>query len=325
MNITLLKSSRKFPAIHYSEKKIKQSEKAGLTGKDAKVELVDIRNFPIADAASLSAAAKEQVMIDYCSKSLAKLLQLHFAVSCRRHENTEEELRAAAVELLDKMGLSHSPAIFYIHRDTENLHLHVVSTKCDENGRRIKDWRSIKRMRDILDKFEGRNVEKDARRAVELASSYHFRDQLRIIIMNHRDKVTSVVNNDIRSRLNHPTNSTFIFLRGGSVNGENIQSFVDQGCRDIILCGKGITAGDEHLGSTVGENLAKTSGLGLKMDRKSHLQPGERLGVKEFLIKTPQQRHVVPYPVDFKLPALPLSGVPYLTFDHDFFILEVQI
>ena len=174
MNITLLKSSKKFPAIHYSEKKIKQSEKAGLTGKDAKVELVDIRNFPIADAASLSAAAKEQVMIDYCSKSLAKLLQLHFAVSCRRHENTEEELRAAAVELLDKMGLSRSPAIFYIHRDTENLHLHVVSTKCDENGHRIKDWRSIKRMRDILDKFEGRNVEKDARRAVELASSYHF-------------------------------------------------------------------------------------------------------------------------------------------------------
>ena len=174
MNITLLKSSRKFPAIHYSEKKIKQSEKAGLTGKDAKVELVDIRNFPIANAASLSAAAKEQVMIDYSSKSLAKLLQLHFAVSCRRHENTEEELRAAAVELLDKIGLSHSPAIFYIHRDTENLHLHVVSTKCDENGHRIKDWRSIKRMRDILDKFEGRNVEKDARRAVELASSYHF-------------------------------------------------------------------------------------------------------------------------------------------------------
>ena len=174
MNITLLKSSKKFPAIHYSEKKIKLSEKAGLTGKDAKVELVDIRNFPIANAASLSAAAKEQVMIDYSSKSLAKLLQLHFAVSCRRHENTEEELRAAAVELLDKMGLSHSPAILYIHRDTENLHLHVVSTKCDENGHRIKDWRSIKRMRDILDKFEGRNVEKDARRAVELASSYHF-------------------------------------------------------------------------------------------------------------------------------------------------------
>ena len=123
--------------------------------------------------------------------------------------------------------------------------------------------------------------------------------------MNHRDKVASVVDNDIRSRLNHPTNSPLIFLRGGSVNGENIQSFVDQGCRDIILCGKGIAAGDEHLGSTVGENLAKTCGLGLKVDRQSHLQPGERLGVKEFLIKTFQQRHVMPYPVDFKLPALP--------------------
>jgi len=174
MNITLLKSSRSFPAIHYSENKIRQSQKAGLSGKDAKVELVDIRNFPIGNAASLSAAAKEQVMIDYCAKSRAKLLQLHFAVSCRRHENTEAELRAAAVELIDKMGLSRSPAVFYIHRDTDNLHLHVVSTKCDENGRRIRDWRSANRMRDILDRFEDRDAGRDIKRAVSLASSYHF-------------------------------------------------------------------------------------------------------------------------------------------------------
>ena len=174
MNISLLKSSKKFPAIHYSEKKVRDSRKAGLTGKDAKAELVGVRNFPIDDAGFLSPGAKEQVMLDWCSRSRAQNLQLHFAVSCRRHENSEDDLKAAAVDMLDKMGLSRSPALFYIHRDTDNLHLHVVATKCDETGRRVGDWHSARKMRDILDKYEGREAGRMTQRAVNLASSYHF-------------------------------------------------------------------------------------------------------------------------------------------------------
>lgn len=174
MNVTLHKGSPKFPAIHYNENKVRASIKAGLMGKDARAELVGVLNFPIDDAGFLPANAKEQFMLDWCTKSRVNVRQLHFTVSCRRHEKTEDELKAAAEHLLKEMGHARCPALFYIHRDTDNLHLHVVTTKCDENGRKIHDWHSARRMRECLDKFEGRGVANDVQRTVKLASSYYF-------------------------------------------------------------------------------------------------------------------------------------------------------
>ena len=174
MNVTLHKGSPKFPAIHYNENKVRASKKAGLTGKDSRAELVGVRNFPFDDAGFLSANAKEQFMLDWCAKSRVNVRQMHFTVSCRRHEKTEDELKAAAEHLLNELGYARCPALFYIHRDTDNLHLHVVTTKCDENGLKIHDWHSARRMRECLDKHENRDVANDVQRAVRLAFSYHF-------------------------------------------------------------------------------------------------------------------------------------------------------
>lgn len=174
MNFTLHKGASKFPAIKYSEDKIEESHKAGLFGKNAKVELIGSRNFPIEDCSFLPAEAKEQVLLDFCLNSKVDIRQFHFTLSCRKHENSEDELKAAAEYLLDHMGYSRCPALFYIHRDTDNLHLHVVTTKCDENGRKVADWHNAQRFRDCLDKYEGLNIEQNADRAIRLASSYHF-------------------------------------------------------------------------------------------------------------------------------------------------------
>ena len=176
MNFTLHKGASKFPAIKYSEDKIEESHKAGLFGKNAKVELIGSRNFPIEDCSFLPAEAKEQVLLDFCLNSKVDIRQLHFTLSCRKHENNEDELKAAAEYLLDHMGYSHCPALFYIHRDTDNLHLHVVTTKCDENGRKVADWHNAQRFRDRLDKYEGLNIKQNADRAIRLASSYHFKE-----------------------------------------------------------------------------------------------------------------------------------------------------
>ena len=174
MNITILKGSAKFPAIHYNEDKIEKNRKSGLTGKDAEVELIAMRNYPVPDATFLPTEAKEQFMLDWCVKSDVRVRQMHFVVSCRKHENTESELKAAAEYLLDHMGYSRCPALLYIHRDTDDLHLHIVTTKSDENGYKIPDWHNGQRFRECLDCYEGQNIEQNADRAIKLASSYHF-------------------------------------------------------------------------------------------------------------------------------------------------------
>lgn len=181
MNLTILKGSARFPAIHYSEDKIEKNRKSGLTGKDAEVELIAMRNFPVPDATFLPAEAKERFMLDWCSKSGVRVRQLHFAVSCRGQENTESELKAAAEYLLDNMGYSRCPALFYLHRDTDDLHLHVVTTKSDENGYKVPDWHNGQRFRECLDRYEGQNIEQNADRAILLASSYHFTESRHFI------------------------------------------------------------------------------------------------------------------------------------------------
>lgn len=181
MNVTIHQGAAGFPAIKYSEDKIEESRKAGLTGKDAKVELVAMHNFPLSNATHLPYWAKELIMLDWCKKSQVSVRQLHFSVSCRGGENTEGELKAAAEYLLGKMGYARCPALFYIHRDTKNLHMHVVTTKSDENGHKVSDWHNARYFRECLDRYEGQNIELNANRATNLAFSYHFTESRHFI------------------------------------------------------------------------------------------------------------------------------------------------
>ena len=54
------------------------------------------------------------------------------------------------------------------------------------------------------------------------------------------------------------------------MDGENVQPLMNKGSRDIILGGQRIASGDEHLGTTIGENLAQAGRLGLQMNRQSN-------------------------------------------------------
>ena len=73
----------------------------------------------------------------------------------------------------------------------------------------------------------------------------------------------------------------------------------------------------------MGENLAQAGGLGLQMDRQSHLQALERLAFLELLVQTLQQGHVMPYPIDFEFPAFPKFRVPDHTTRHTMFFKKL--
>ena len=57
------------------------------------------------------------------------------------------------------------------------------------------------------------------------------------------------------------------------MDGENVEPLMDKGGGDVVLGGQRIASSDEHLGTTIGENLAKACCLGFKMDRKAILKP----------------------------------------------------
>jgi hypothetical protein len=63
---------------------------------------------------------------------------LHVPVSFSPEEKlSRETLAAIAVGYMNKIGFGEQPYLVYLHRDTAILHMHIVSTLIQENGRRI--------------------------------------------------------------------------------------------------------------------------------------------------------------------------------------------
>lgn len=51
----------------------------------------------------------------------------------------DEQLSAIAQEYLDKMGYGNQPFVVYKHEDIDRHHIHIVSLRVDENGKKIND------------------------------------------------------------------------------------------------------------------------------------------------------------------------------------------
>lgn len=52
---------------------------------------------------------------------------------------TDELLRDIAQEYMERMGYGNQPYIVFKHKNIDRKHLHLVSLRIDENGRKIKD------------------------------------------------------------------------------------------------------------------------------------------------------------------------------------------
>ena len=61
----------------------------------------------------------------------------------------DEELSAIAQEYLDKMGYGNQPFVVYKHEDIDRHHIHIVSLRVDETGKKINDKFEFRRSKEI--------------------------------------------------------------------------------------------------------------------------------------------------------------------------------
>ena len=67
---------------------------------------------------------------------------------------TDEQLRDIACEYMERMGYGEQPYIVFKHKDIDREHLHVVSLRIDENGRKLSHDYEARRSMDILRSLE---------------------------------------------------------------------------------------------------------------------------------------------------------------------------
>lgn len=142
-----------FPGVNYNDKKIDKGSG----------ELMLMKNFP---SFINESSNKEQVRnylraISVGNKKVIKP-QFHAMISTKFQNHSKEELTEIAENFMDEMGYGKQPFTVVFHNDTDNNHVHLVTTRVDKTiGKKINDsyekLKSQKALAQVMEKIYGLN------------------------------------------------------------------------------------------------------------------------------------------------------------------------
>ncbi|WHF51943.1 relaxase/mobilization nuclease domain-containing protein [Chryseobacterium gotjawalense] len=142
-----------FPGVNYNDKKIDKGSG----------ELMLMKNFP----SFINKSSKKEQVRDYLraiSVGNKKVLkpQFHAMISTKFQEHSKEELTEIAENFMDEMGYGKQPFTVVFHNDTDNNHVHLVTTRVDKTtGKKINDsyekLKSQKALAQVMEKIYGIN------------------------------------------------------------------------------------------------------------------------------------------------------------------------
>ena len=168
MIATILSSSTTFHAVDYNERKVSEGV----------AELLEMKNFgSIGRIDPYTPDELRQYLIDYTRRNeYIKKPQFHLAISCRGDEYTYEQLLDIAHQYLKEMGYGEDgqPILIYAHHDTDNHHLHVVTSRIAPDGHKIDDHHERVHSQEVINRIMGENQQQRASEAVKNAFDYKF-------------------------------------------------------------------------------------------------------------------------------------------------------
>ncbi|RDV11881.1 hypothetical protein DXT99_23540 [Pontibacter diazotrophicus] len=166
MIVKILSSSATFSGVHYNENKIAKGT----------AQLLASENFGMlhTGASGIADMDYKGYLLSWSrsddNRQTVKQPQFHAVISCEGREKSAEELQHIAVEYLKKMGYGSNPYLIYFHSDTDNNHVHIVSSRVNEEGKKIDDsferTRSQKAIKEILLQDIGEEVKAHVRKAL---------------------------------------------------------------------------------------------------------------------------------------------------------------
>ena len=126
--------------VGYNEKKVAKGM----------AELIGIENIPLPNVIKQTL---EQVA---SFNPLCQTPTFHVSLSFPPNERTLDNatLQAIANEFIHGMGYQDNPYAIYRHYDTDNQHIHIVSTRIDWNGKRVSDFQERRKAGKLATEIE---------------------------------------------------------------------------------------------------------------------------------------------------------------------------
>ena len=168
MIATILPSSTTFHAVDYNERKVSEGV----------AELLEMKNFGFVGQIEpyTSDQLKRYLMLYTSRNERIKVPQFHLAISCRGDEYTYEQLLDIAHQYLKEMGYGEDgqPILIYAHHDTDNHHIHIVTSRVAPDGHKIDDHHERVHSQEVINRIMGENQQQRASEAVKNAFEYKF-------------------------------------------------------------------------------------------------------------------------------------------------------
>lgn len=113
--------------------------------------------------------------------------QFHMSASVEGRTMTPEELTDFARQLMKGMGYEKQPYFVYAHYDTDNNHVHILSTRILPNGYPISDHQDIRRLTACANRILAADISKDIDRM--FSYDYETEGQFANIVRAHGYKM----------------------------------------------------------------------------------------------------------------------------------------
>lgn len=168
MIATILPGSSNFHAVGYNERKVAKGV----------ARMLEMQNF--GTLGTFSKPTPDE-LIEYLQKYSSSNIriqkpQFHVAFSCKGHEMTEMELLDFAHRYLSEMGYGEEgqPLLVYSHYDTDNTHLHIVTSRIAPDGKKILHDHERRRSQEVIDRILGNDRKQKVEKDINAAKQYSF-------------------------------------------------------------------------------------------------------------------------------------------------------
>lgn len=178
-------NSNSFNGISYNEDKLSKEKGA----------LLEASNFIGLDASASKQDYIQYLQIHSKKNNRIKKPQIHLSISAKGKEKSFEELHAFAKHYVAQMGYKENPYVIYSHNDTDNNHIHFVSSRVDGDGKKISDrFERLKSQRIINSYYK---IEYDLKNKVSKLNKYKISTvaQYKLLLENNFSKVKETPEN----------------------------------------------------------------------------------------------------------------------------------
>lgn len=166
MTVKILSSTSTFKGVSYNTNKM----------QSGKGELMKFKNFGYLQSAQKVTPAEMKTFLKVHSNRNTRVQnkQFHAIISCKEREYNKKELTKMAEKWLEKMGYGDNPYLIVFHGDTKNNHVHMVSTRIGNDGKKINDSMERIRAQKCMLEIMERNPAQECRKVLDQLKSFTF-------------------------------------------------------------------------------------------------------------------------------------------------------